>query len=28
VQIYHALDGRVTLYCGNGRLEHSAIPGG
>src|SRR6267154_1700449 len=28
VQIYQALDGRVTLYYGDARLEHSAIPGG
>src|SRR5258707_15700112 len=28
VQIYQALNGRVTLYYGDARLEHSAIPGG
>jgi transposase len=28
VQIYQALDGRVSLYYGDTRLEHSAIPGG
>src|SRR5947199_2974 len=28
VQIYQALDGRVSLYYGDTRLEHSALPGG
>ncbi len=28
VQIYQALDGRVALYYGDTRLEHSAMPGG
>ena len=28
VQIYQTLDGRVTLYYGDARLTHSAIPGG
>jgi len=28
VHIYQALDGRVSLYCGDTRLEHSALPGG
>ena len=28
VQIYQALDGRVSLYYGDTRLEHAAIPGG
>ena len=28
VNIYQALDGRVALYYGDTRLEHSAIPGG
>lgn len=28
VQIYQALDGRVSFYYGDTRLEHSAIPGG
>lgn len=28
VQIYQALDGRVALYYGDTRLQHSAIPGG
>ena len=28
VQIYQALDGRVSLYYGDTRLEYSAIPGG
>ena len=28
VQIYQALDGRVALYYGDTRLEHSTIPGG
>ena len=28
VQIYQALDGRVSLYYGETRLEHQAIPGG
>jgi transposase len=28
VQIYQALDGRVALYYGDIRLEHSAMPGG
>ncbi len=28
VQIYQALDGRVSLYYGDTRLEHSAMPGG
>src|SRR5712664_1850704 len=28
VQIYQALNGRVMLYYGDARLEHSAIPGG
>jgi transposase len=28
VQIYQALDGRVALYCGDTRLQHSALPGG
>src|SRR5271168_905378 len=28
VQIYQALDGRVSLYYGDTRLEHSAVPGG
>src|SRR5450432_1998191 len=28
VQIYQALNGRVALYYGDTRLEHSAIPGG
>src|SRR6202166_1299221 len=28
VQIYQALNGRVSLYYGDTRLEHAAIPGG
>jgi len=28
VQIYQALDGRVSLYYGDTRLEHEALPGG
>ena len=28
VQIYQALDGRVSLYYGQTRLQHSALPGG
>jgi transposase len=28
VQIYQALDGRVSFYYGDTRLQHSAIPGG
>src|SRR5216683_2362025 len=28
VHIYQALDGRVSLYYGDTRLEHSALPGG
>ena len=28
VQIYQALDGRVALYYGDTRLQHSALPGG
>jgi transposase len=28
VHIYQALDGRVSFYYGDTRLEHSAIPGG
>jgi hypothetical protein len=28
VQIYQALDGRVSFYYGDTRLEHAAIPGG
>jgi len=28
VQLYHALDGRVSLYYGNTRLEHTNAPGG
>jgi transposase len=28
VQIYQALDGRVSFYHGDTRLEHSAMPGG
>jgi transposase len=28
VHIYQALDGRISLYYGKTRLEHSAIPGG
>jgi transposase len=28
VQIYQALDGRVALYYGDSRLEHSSLPGG
>jgi hypothetical protein len=28
VHIYQALDGRVSLYYGETRLEHSAIAGG
>jgi transposase len=28
VQIYQALDGRVSFYHGDTRLQHSAIPGG
>src|SRR5229473_1817095 len=28
VQIYQALNGRVALYYGDTRLEHSAMPGG
>ena len=28
VHLYQALDGRVSLYYGDTRLEHSAIPGG
>lgn len=28
VQIYQALDGRVSLYYGDTRLQHAAIPGG
>jgi len=28
VHIYQALDGRVSLYYGETRLEHAAIPGG
>jgi transposase len=28
VQIYQALDGRVALYYGDTRLQHSAMPGG
>jgi transposase len=28
VQIYQALDGRVSFYYGDTRLEHSALPGG
>jgi transposase len=28
VQIYQALDGRVSFYYGDTRLEHSAVPGG
>src|SRR5229473_4137576 len=28
VQIYQALDGRVSLYYGKTRLQHSALPGG
>ncbi len=28
VHIYQALDGRVSLYYGDTRLEHSAMPGG
>jgi len=28
VQIYQALNGRVSLFYGNTRLEHSVIPGG
>ena len=28
VHIYQALDGRVSLYYGDTRLEHAAIPGG
>ena len=28
VHIYQALDGRVALYYGNTRLQHSAMPGG
>ena len=28
VQLYHALDGRVSLYYGNTRLEHTNSPGG
>jgi len=28
VQIYQALDGRVALYYGHIRLEHSSLPGG
>jgi hypothetical protein len=28
VQIYQALNGRVSLYYGDTRLEHSAFPGG
>jgi transposase len=28
VQIYQALDGRVALYYGHTRLEHSSLPGG
>jgi transposase len=28
VQIYQALDGRVSFYYGDTRLEHSAMPGG
>lgn len=28
VQIYQALDGRLSFYYGDTRLEHSAVPGG
>jgi hypothetical protein len=28
VQIYQGLDGRVSLYYGQTRLQHSALPGG
>jgi transposase len=28
IHIYQALDGRISLYYGKTRLEHSAIPGG
>jgi hypothetical protein len=28
IQIYQALDGRVSLYYGDTRLQHAAIPGG
>ncbi len=28
VQIYQALDGRVSLYYGDTRLQHSSLPGG
>jgi len=28
VQIYQALDGRLALYYGDTRLQHSALPGG
>ena len=28
VQLYHALDGRVSLYYSNTRLEHTNAPGG
>jgi hypothetical protein len=28
VQIYEALDGRVSFYYGDTRLEHAAVPGG
>src|SRR5713226_7594164 len=28
VQIYHDLDGRVSLYYGDTRLQHTAMPGG
>jgi hypothetical protein len=28
VQLYQALDGRVSLYYGDTRLEHSISPGG
>ncbi|MGC2722003.1 MAG: hypothetical protein WA209_20645, partial [Candidatus Acidiferrales bacterium] len=28
VRIYQALDGRVSLYYGGTRLEHSSLPGG
>jgi len=28
IQIYQALDGRVALYYGDSRLQHSSLPGG